>query len=59
MAFYRYSGAIADNEWLVATKENQLKALNPERYFIVIVAMFGNGQSSSPSNYQHGTFPAT
>ncbi|KAK4545284.1 hypothetical protein LTR36_003464 [Oleoguttula mirabilis] len=41
-----YSGAIADNEWLIGTD----KTLNPEKYYIVIPALFGNGQSSSPSN---------
>jgi homoserine O-acetyltransferase len=37
------------------------RALAPERYFIVIVNMFGNGLSSSPSNasppQQGGHFP--
>jgi len=41
-----YSGAIQDNEWLIG--EN--KVLNPQKYFIVVTALFGNGQSSSPSN---------
>ena len=41
-----YSGAIADNEWLIGED----KTLNPKDYFIVITALFGNGQSSSPSN---------
>ena len=41
-----YSGAIADNEWLIGSD----KTLNPEKYFIVITALFGNGQSTSPSN---------
>ncbi|KAL7930744.1 Alpha/Beta hydrolase protein [Trichoderma chlorosporum] len=41
-----FSGSIADNEWLVGED----KALDPRRYFIIIPAMFGNGQSSSPSN---------
>lgn len=41
-----YSGAISDNEWLIGPG----KALNPENYYIIIVALFGNGQSSSPSN---------
>lgn len=42
----RYSGAIADNEWLIGED----KTLNPKNYFIIITALFGNGQSSSPSN---------
>jgi homoserine acetyltransferase len=41
-----YSGAIADNEWLI----NKDYTLNPEKYFIIITALFGNGQSTSPSN---------
>lgn len=41
-----YSGAIADNIWLIGED----KALNPKEYYIVIPALFGNGQSSSPSN---------
>ena len=41
------SGAIEDNEWLISSKHS---SLNPEKYFIVIPAMFGNSQSSSPSN---------
>jgi homoserine acetyltransferase len=41
-----YSGEIADNEWLIGED----KTLNPKKYFIVITALFGNGQSSSPSN---------
>ncbi|ORY72094.1 Alpha/Beta hydrolase protein [Pseudomassariella vexata] len=41
-----YSGAIADNEWLVGDD----MALSPNKYFIVIPALFGNGQSSSPTN---------
>ncbi|KAI7539923.1 homoserine O-acetyltransferase [Hortaea werneckii] len=41
-----YSGLIADNEWLIG----ETKTLNPTRYFIVIPALFGNGESASPSN---------
>lgn len=41
-----YSGAIGDNEWLIGKD----KTLNPDKYFIIITALFGNGQSSSPSN---------
>ncbi|KAK5110447.1 hypothetical protein LTR62_005798 [Meristemomyces frigidus] len=41
-----YSGAIEDNEWLIGED----KCLSPSEYFIVITALFGNGQSSSPSN---------
>lgn len=48
-----YSGAIADNEWLVGED----KALNPKEYFIIITALFGNGQSISPSNSDISPFP--
>jgi homoserine O-acetyltransferase len=41
-----YSGFISDNEWLIGED----KALNPNKYFIIIVCLIGNGQSSSPSN---------
>ncbi|OKP09928.1 Homoserine O-acetyltransferase [Penicillium subrubescens] len=41
-----FSGAIADNFWLIGED----KTLNPKEYFIIITALFGNGQSSSPSN---------
>lgn len=44
-----YSGLISDNEWLIGTD----KALNPAKYFIIITALFGNGQSSSPTNMPH------
>ncbi|UNI18333.1 Homoserine O-acetyltransferase [Purpureocillium takamizusanense] len=41
-----FSGLISDNEWLIGED----KALNPKRYYIIVPAMFGNGQSTSPSN---------
>lgn len=34
--------------WLIGED----KALDPRKYFIVIIALFGNGQSSSPSNME-------
>jgi homoserine acetyltransferase len=50
-----YSGTITEgNVWLVSTKEHTRKALDPERYFIVIPALFGNGESTSPSNHKLG-----
>lgn len=39
--------AIADNLWLIGDD----KTLNPKNYFIIVPALFGNGQSTSPSNY--------
>ncbi|GAD99537.1 homoserine acetyltransferase family protein [Paecilomyces variotii No. 5] len=45
-----FSGSISDNIWLIGED----KTLNPERYFIIIPALFGNGQSSSPSNSPTG-----
>lgn len=44
-----YSGHIADNEWLIGTG----RALDPASYHIIIPALFGNGESSSPSNMPH------
>lgn len=52
-----YSGFIGDNEWLIGKG----MALDPEKYFIIIVCALGNGQSSSPSNtpepYNKSRFP--
>lgn len=52
-----YSGQHYDNEWLVGSG----MALDPEKYFIIIPNMFGNGLSSSPSNtpepYNASRFP--
>ncbi|KAH8891205.1 homoserine O-acetyltransferase [Thozetella sp. PMI_491] len=48
-----FSGSIKDNEWLVGED----KALNPSKYFIIITALFGNGQSISPSNSDIRPFP--
>jgi homoserine O-acetyltransferase len=42
-----YSGQHYDNEWLVG----EGMALDPAKYFIIIPNMFGNGLSSSPSNF--------
>lgn len=41
-----YSGTIATNLWLIGRD----KTLNPDNYYIIIPALFGNGESSSPSN---------
>lgn len=52
-----YSGQHYDNEWLVGPG----MALDPDKYFIIIPNMFGNGLSSSPSNtpepYNADRFP--
>jgi homoserine O-acetyltransferase len=52
-----YSGQHYDNEWLVGRG----MALDPDKYFIIIPNMFGNGLSSSPSNtpepYNAARFP--
>lgn len=31
--------------------------MDPKKYFIIVIAMFGNGQSTSPSNSDLKTFP--
>jgi homoserine O-acetyltransferase len=52
-----YSGQHYDNEWLVGSG----MALDPDKYFIIIPNMLGNGLSSSPSNtpepYNASRFP--
>lgn len=52
-----YSGQHYDNEWLVGPG----MALDPDKYFVVIPNMLGNGLSSSPSNtpepYNASRFP--
>ncbi|PYI01799.1 homoserine acetyltransferase, partial [Aspergillus sclerotiicarbonarius CBS 121057] len=49
-----FSGLITDNIWLI----NETQTLNPSKYYIIIPALFGNGQSTSPSNYSTpGAFP--
>lgn len=52
-----YSGQHQDNEWLIGKG----MALDPDKYFIIIPNMLGNGLSSSPSNtpapYDRARFP--
>lgn len=48
-----YSGSIADNEWLIGEDH----VLNPKDYFIIVTALFGNGESTSPSNSNIRPFP--
>jgi homoserine O-acetyltransferase len=53
-----YSAHHGDIEWLIGPG----KALDPQRYFIVVTDMLGNGLSSSPSNtpppYDRARFPS-
>src|SRR6202049_4101780 len=52
-----YGAQHYDTEWLI----RRGRALDPERYFIIIPNMLGNGLSSSPSNvgppHDRGRFP--
>jgi homoserine O-acetyltransferase len=52
-----YSGQHYENEWLIGPG----KALDPQKYFIIIPNMLGNGLSTSPSNtpapYNGARFP--
>lgn len=52
-----YSGRHWDNEWLIGSG----MALDPERWFVIVPNMLGNGLSSSPSNtsapYDRARFP--
>jgi homoserine O-acetyltransferase len=54
-----YAGRHAETEYMIAPG----RAIDRERYFIVIVNMLGNGLSTSPSNsvapYGRGGFPLT
>ncbi|SPO23372.1 related to homoserine acetyltransferase family protein [Ustilago trichophora] len=53
-----YSGTITDgNEWLIALpgKEPHTRSLDPSQFFIIVPALFGNGESSSPSNHVLGS----
>lgn len=49
-----FSAQHTDTEWLVQPGG----VLDPERFFIVIPNLFGNGLSSSPSNSEVTPFPA-
>ena len=42
----RFGGSHADNEFLIG----EGMALDPQRYFVIVPNLFGNGVSSSPSN---------
>ncbi|KAF9327995.1 hypothetical protein BG006_008768 [Podila minutissima] len=47
-----FSGkVVAGNEWLISTPSHPYRrALDPAKYFIVIPALFGNSESTSPFN---------
>ena len=49
----RSAPSTTDTEWLI----QRGGALDPDRYFIVIPNLFGNGLSSSPSNSEVMPFP--
>ena len=44
-----YSGTISTNLWLTGPS----LTLDPEKFHIIIPALFGNGESTSPSNWVH------
>ena len=48
-----FSAQHVDTEWLIEPGA----ALDPERYFIIIPNLFGNGLSSSPSNTPSAPYP--
>lgn len=48
-----YSGTIATNLWLTG----EGKTLDPAKFYIIIPALFGNGESTSPSNWIHKDDP--
>lgn len=52
-----FAGLHTDNEWLIGPG----KALDPDKYFIIVPNMLGNGLSSSPSNtpapFDRANFP--
>lgn len=52
-----YSGRHWENEWLIGPR----RGLDPDKYFIIVPNMIGNGLSSSPSNtpapYNKARFP--
>jgi len=53
-----FVGSHLDIEWFIG----EGKALDTSKYFVIVPHMFGNGQSSSPSNtpppFDRGRFPA-
>ncbi|KFY89247.1 hypothetical protein V498_06489 [Pseudogymnoascus sp. VKM F-4517 (FW-2822)] len=49
-----YSGLTSSNTWLLGDS----RPLSPQKYCIIIPALFGNSQSTSPSNSDLRPFPA-
>ncbi len=53
-----YTGTDTDTETFMCGKD---RALNPEKYFLILTNLLGNGRSSSPSNtpapFERGRFP--
>ncbi|MBV9756427.1 MAG: alpha/beta fold hydrolase [Alphaproteobacteria bacterium] len=53
-----YTGTDSDTELFMVGRD---RALNPEKYFIILTNLLGNGRSSSPSNtpapFDRGRFP--
>ena len=48
-----FSGLTSDNTWLLGAE----RPLSPKKYCIIIPAVFGNSQSTSPSNHLLRPFP--
>lgn len=53
-----FSGLISDNFYLISPPPPVPAAISPTTHRILIPALFGNGQSTSPSNSQQRPFPA-
>lgn len=52
-----YSGTITDgNQWLIRDPRTlpDVRSLDAGKFFIIVPALFGNGESSSPSNHPLG-----
>ncbi|GAC92739.1 hypothetical protein PHSY_000294 [Pseudozyma hubeiensis SY62] len=52
-----FSGTITEgNEWLIALPGSSppTRSLDPSKFFIIVPALFGNGESTSPSNHPLG-----
>ncbi|KAJ9478083.1 AB hydrolase-1 domain-containing protein [Pseudozyma hubeiensis] len=52
-----FSGTITEgNEWLIALPGSSppTRSLDPNKFYIIVPALFGNGESTSPSNHPLG-----